>query len=68
LTIHAERKHEEKGKDNRYNYSERRLHRSVTLPAGVDADKVEARYRNGVLELQFPKSPEAQGKRITVHS
>jgi HSP20 family protein len=68
LTIHAERKHEGKGTDDGYNYSERRLHRSLTLPAGVDADKVEASYRNGVLELHFPKSPEAQGKRITVKS
>jgi len=68
LTIRAEKKHEEKGKGNGYSYSERRLHRSVMLPAGTDTEKIEARYRNGVLEIHMPKSPEAQGKRIAVKS
>ena len=43
-----------------------RLQRVVTLPSHVDADKVSATYRNGVLELRFPKKPEAEGKRIEV--
>ena len=68
LTIRAEKKQEDKDETNGFSYSERRLHRSVTLPAGADPDKVEARYRNGVLEVHLPKSPEAQGKRITVKS
>jgi HSP20 family protein len=68
LTIRAEKKHEEKDKCNGHSYAERRLHRSVTLPAGADTEKVEATYRNGVLEIQLPKSPEARGKRNTVKS
>jgi len=45
---------------------ERRLHRQLTLPAEVQADKVEARYENGVLELRFQKSERAQWKRVEV--
>ena len=62
LTIHAE--HKEDGKDGHQRWS--RLHRTVTLPSGVDAGKIEARYVNGVLELRAPKTPEAQPRRIEV--
>jgi HSP20 family protein len=66
LTIRAERK-QEAGGDKEAAYSERRsFQRSVTLPAGIDADRVEARYRNGVLELRLPKTEDAQRKRIEV--
>ncbi|MFQ5777126.1 MAG: Hsp20/alpha crystallin family protein [Terriglobia bacterium] len=40
--------------------------RSFSLPGSVDADKVEAAYRNGVLELTLPKRPEAKPKQIKV--
>lgn len=40
--------------------------RSVSLPEHVDADKVEATYENGVLNLNLPKLPEAQPKQIAV--
>jgi HSP20 family protein len=43
-----------------------KLHRAVTLPTHVDAEKVGAMYRNGILELRFPTKPEAEGKRIEV--
>jgi HSP20 family protein len=64
LTVRAERKQEGKDKDS--GYSERRFERSLTLPVEVEADRAEARYRNGVLELHLPKSPEAQAQRIPV--
>src|SRR5262249_5025536 len=65
LTIRAGRKHEEgETKDDNYAYSERRLQRSLTLPADADAAQVQAQYRNGVLELRLPKLPEAQARRI----
>jgi HSP20 family protein len=63
LTIEAAKK-QKNDKDSFY--SERRLQRSVTLPAGSDPDKVDAHYRNGVLELHIAKAPEAQAKRIEV--
>jgi len=59
LTIKAERKE----KDGQV---ERRLVRSLTLPAAVLADNVEAQYRNGVLELRLPRVEEVAGKRIEV--
>jgi HSP20 family protein len=43
-----------------------RLERVVTVPPGIVADKVEARYRNGVLEVHLPKGPESRPRRIEV--
>ncbi|HEY8503031.1 MAG TPA: Hsp20/alpha crystallin family protein [Gemmataceae bacterium] len=63
LRISAEHKAEGNGKGT---YAHRRLERYVTLPVGVDPDKVEAGYRNGVLELRLPKTERAQWKRIAV--
>lgn len=40
--------------------------RTVTLPAAVDPDKVEAEYRNGVLLVTLPKAAGARSRRITV--
>jgi len=60
LTIKAE--HKQEGEVQ----SERHLYRTLTLPVGIEADNVEARYRNGVLELRLPRSEEAIGKKIEV--
>ncbi len=38
----------------------------MTLPAAVDADRVEAKYKNGVLELRLPKTEQAKRKKIAV--
>lgn len=62
LRITAERK---SGKGDRRAY-ERQFQRVVTLPAAVDAEKVEAKYRNGVLELTLPKTEQAKWKKIPV--
>lgn len=40
--------------------------RSFTLPADIDADKVEARLKNGVLTLIMPKSEAAKPKQIAI--
>lgn len=71
LWITGERKeeHEEQGKT--YHRVERqygRFQRVVPLPAAVDADKIEAEYKNGVLQITVPKNEAAQPKRITVKS
>ncbi len=42
--------------------------RAITLPAAVDADKVEARYDAGVLTLTLPKSAAAKPRRIAVQA
>ena len=61
LRITAERK----GRDGDGSY-ERRFQRSFTLPAPVDAEKVQATYKNGVLELTLPKTERAQWKKVAV--
>lgn len=53
--------------------SERRygdFHRSFRVPEGVDTDKIEASFKNGVLMVVLPKTAEArkQDKRIAVRA
>lgn len=69
LTIKGEKQEEkeEKAKD-RY-VSERRygsFRRSLQVPGGVDADKIEASFKGGILTVSLPKSPEAQKKQKTI--
>jgi HSP20 family protein len=40
--------------------------RLIGLPYDVDADKVEARFHNGVLTITMPKSETAKPRKITV--
>ena len=40
--------------------------RTVTLPAEVDAERVEARYADGILTLTLPKAEQAKPRQITV--
>jgi HSP20 family protein len=40
--------------------------RTLTLPCSVNADKVEARFENGVLHVVLPKAPEAKPRKIEV--
>ncbi len=42
--------------------------RSIRLPGGTDPDRVEAKYKNGVLTLIIPKREEAIGRQITVEA
>ena len=62
---------EEKKRD--YYLSERSFgsfQRSFQVPGGVDTDKIDASFKNGVLTVTLPKSTEAQKaeKKITVKS
>ncbi len=45
--------------------SERRYgsFRSLQVPGSVDADKIEAGFKNGVLIVTLPKSPEAKKRK-----
>lgn len=63
LKMVAERKVEGKEKAPTI---ERRLERLFTLPVGVDPEKVEASYHQGVLELRLPKTEKAKGRKIEV--
>ena len=65
LMLRAARKTETK-KDEGREWSQRECYQSVTLPAGIDKDTVEARYHNGVLTITLPKTPGAKGRRVPV--
>ncbi len=73
LTIRGEKKdeHEEGEEDGSYYVSERRygtFERTIRVPQGIDADKVEASFSKGVLTVTLPKTREAQdrSKKINV--
>jgi HSP20 family protein len=71
LTIKGEKKAEEERKDEGYYLAERRygaFARSLRLPFAVEADKVQATFKNGVLTITMPKPAELQQetKRIEV--
>jgi HSP20 family protein len=69
LTIRGERKEEKEEKGEEYYYAERAYGafvRSLPLPAGVEADKVKATFKKGVLEVHLPKAREARGHTIEV--
>ncbi len=70
VTLEAEVKQErEAGKDERVLHVERsfgKATRSFTLPQEIDETAVEAKYRDGVLELTLPKKAAAARKQITI--
>jgi HSP20 family protein len=71
LVIKGEKKEEKEEKKKDYYLSERRygsFERRFTVPKEVDAEKVGATFKNGVLTVTLPKSAEAQkaAKTITV--
>ena len=43
-----------------------KFRRSVTLPTRVDASKVSASYKDGILTVTLPKSEEAKPKKVEV--
>ena len=69
LTISGERKSEREQRKNGYYRIERawgRFARSLTLPEGVDADGIKARFENGVLEVTIPKPAERKPRRVAI--
>ena len=69
LTLKGEKKKEEKIEEEDYFRCERSYGsfvRSVELPTGVQADKVKASFKNGILEVRLPKTEEAKTKEIKV--
>lgn len=69
LTIEGERKLEnEKKKDNYYKIerSYGAFARSIYLPAEVKSDKINASYKDGVLEIHLPKVEEEKPRRINI--
>lgn len=69
LSISGERKQESESKDREWIRSERsfgRFQRTLELPTSVQADKVSAEYRDGILTITLPKAEEAKPRQIGV--
>jgi HSP20 family protein len=71
LTIKAEKKEEkEEGEEGTTHYTrERRFGqyiRCMTLPARVDAEKITATLKKGLLEIKLPKAEEPESKKIEI--
>lgn len=69
LTIKGELKEEKTISEEQYHLRERRygaFSRTVSLPATVDVEAVEATYSDGVLTLTAPKTEDVKRKRIAV--
>jgi HSP20 family protein len=71
LTVSAERERVLEESDERYRRFERRFgsfSRAVGLPQGIDESKIEAAYKDGVLEVRVPKPEEQKPRRIQLGS
>jgi HSP20 family protein len=69
LTIKGEKKFNNEVKEEQYHHAERRygtFSRSFSLPQTVDASKVAAEYKNGVLTVRLPLREEARPRQIKV--
>lgn len=66
LTIKGEKKVERKDEKKGYYVSERSygsVFRTIPLPSGVHPEKADASFKNGVLTIKVPHSPEARSNR-----
>jgi len=70
LTIHGETKREEKVEEEGYHLRELRwgsFHRVIPWPAAIEAEKVKAKFEDGILTVTAPKAEQAKGgKKIEV--
>jgi len=69
LTLKGERSSEQKEEREGYKRVERArgtFYRRFSLPETADADRIEARSKDGVLEIVLPKQEKVQPKRISV--
>lgn len=69
LTLRGERKFDSEVKKENYQRIERAYGsfcRSFTLPTNIDKSKIEASFKDGVLEVTMPKSEEAKPKEIDI--
>ena len=70
LTVRGERKFEEvdKAKYHRVERFYGNFMRSFVLPSNVEADKISATFKDGVLEIVLPKVESAKPRKITIKS
>ncbi|SDO91146.1 heat shock protein Hsp20 [Halomonas shengliensis] len=63
---HRQEKKEEEGEYFRSEITSGSFSRTVALPGDIDADKAEASFRNGILELTLPKRNKANRRKVEV--
>ncbi len=70
LVLQAEHKTQRDTKENGNSHfsSYGKFYRAMSVPAGIEADKIEASYKNGILEVHLPKGETARSKRIAVQA
>ena len=71
ITISGERRNERKTEEGKLSREERfvgRFTRSIALPKQVDAQKVKAAYRDGLLTVTLPKAEEAKPRHIEIEA
>jgi HSP20 family protein len=69
LTISGERKAEHEERQEGYYRVERAsgtFSRSLTLPEGVDPERVQASFDRGVLEVRIPKPEQRKPRKVTI--
>ena len=69
LTIKGEKRRSSEAKEEAYLRTERftgTFHRSITLPTEVAQEKVQASFKDGMLELTLPKKEDAKPKQIKI--
>jgi HSP20 family protein len=69
LTVSGKREAEKQQENETYFSYERSygsFTRSFTLPEGIEAEKVNASLKDGVLSILVPKKPEAQPKKVAI--
>jgi HSP20 family protein len=69
LTVSGEHEESEEEKDENFVRRERRygsFSRSMALPSGVDADKIDASFKDGVLEVTVPLPKQSEAKAVEI--
>jgi HSP20 family protein len=67
LVLQAEHKTKKESDEGNGSFSSYgKFYRSMTVPAGIEVEQIEASYKNGVLEVHLPKGESARAKRIAV--
>jgi HSP20 family protein len=66
LTVRGERRRERKSESYLSEITYGRFERTLTLPESIDAEKVRAAYRNGLLELTLPLKESVKPRKIEI--
>jgi HSP20 family protein len=69
LSVSGERKQEKETKEKTFHRIERsygKFSRTITLPTAVDADRIKATYKDGILNITLPKPESIKPKQIDV--